>query len=258
MLVNNVNVLNTHTAVAIFTGDGADPECIAWETCFWEWWGAANPGELNFVYVDALQLQHGVDLQRIDNLKFWVQPGGDAYRQQLSLGTTGKANVLRFLHNRSGTLVATCAGWYAAARDYWWQGCHYCWPNLLGLYPTVEGSVSSVADFYTPPGHKMVAVSTGTRMLYYGGPTLGWRHTPRSSLQGRVVLTFTDHGVSERLPAAVVDGKNVFFSVHAEAFEGNAKCIDLSTAERVRNYQWRAEQINAAGGTRYAIPDSAL
>eukprot|EP00937_MAST-01D_sp_MAST-1D-sp2_P004788 g4788.t1 len=247
--------ITTNTSVALFTGNGAMADCIGWETHFWQWWATANPGELNIANVGSDAVQRSCELSKYPGLKFWVQPGGNAYDQQTSLGAAGKQNVLSFVGGGAGTLVATCAGWYVSASDYFWEGQHYSWPNTLGLYPTVEGSISDIIDFNTPPGYKMTGVSNGEQieqMIYFGGPTQGWHNTRKGAVQGKTLLTFTD--IAGDLPAAVQDGNKIFFSIHAEAYEGES-ITGLSTAQRLRNYKWRAQQINAAAGTNYKIPE---
>ena len=240
------------TNVAVFKGTGAMADCVGWETHFWSWWAGANTGKLNVQYLTNDDLQRGCELASYPALRMYVQPGGNAYDQQnTGIKASGKANIVDFV-GKQGMYIGTCAGWYVAADDYWWEGQHYSWPNVLGLYPTVEGSISDIIDFNTKPGYRMTKVSNGESMIYFGGPTRGWHNTPKS-VQGKTLLEFAEPAV-KGLPAAVQDGNKLFFSVHAEAFEGES-ITGLTTAQRLRNYKWRAQQINEAAGTHFAIPE---
>ena len=127
------------------------------------------------------------------------------------------------------------------------------WPNTLGIYPTLEGSITDIQDF-EPPGYAMTGTSdaAASRMIYFGGPTRGWKNTP-AAVQGRTILTFEGTKGAEGLPAAVIDGNKLLMSVHAEAYEGES-ITGLSTAQRIKNYKWRAAAINQAAGTDFAIP----
>jgi len=128
------------------------------------------------------------------------------------------------------------------------------WPNTLGIYPTLEGSITDIQDFDVPPGYAMTGTSdaAASRMIYFGGPTRGWKNTP-AAVQGRTILTFEGTKGAEGLPAAVIDGNKLLMSVHAEAYEGES-ITGLSTAQRIKNYKWRAAAINQAAGTDFAIP----
>jgi hypothetical protein len=88
----------------------------------------------------------------------YVQPGGDAYSQQNSIGDTGKANILKYIESKRGIYLGTCAGWFFASDGYYWEGVKYDWPNLLGKFPTTEGSIHEIATY---PNYAMTDTSSG-------------------------------------------------------------------------------------------------
>jgi len=121
--------IQNSTTVAVFKGTGAASDCVSWETHFWDWWGAANPGKLETVFLLNAQLQRECQLANYPNLRMYVQPGGNAYDQQhTGIKSTGKANILSFINKGKGhTYIGTCAGWFVTTKDYWWQGQHFRW-----------------------------------------------------------------------------------------------------------------------------------
>lgn len=251
------------TTVAYFAGHGATADCQNWEKNFFEWWARAEPRVV--VQRMTAAATKSCDLARYPNLKLWVQPGGNAYDQQKSLGPEGKASILKFLQGgNSSHYLGTCAGWFVASTDYWWQGTHYAWPETLGIFETVEGSITNIWDDEKPPGYTLTTVSTAAgaagshegsslTALYWGGPTRGWNATP-AGVTGSPLLTFSS--IPGHLPASVLDGRHLFFSVHLEAYEGHPSGVRLSTAQREQNYKFRAEQINQLTGEQWKIPHS--
>jgi hypothetical protein len=109
-----------------------------------------------------------------------------------------------------------------ASTDYWWEGKHYSWPDTLGIFETVEGSITNIWDDAKPPGYTLTSVNTtaaaagggggGSSLtaLYWGGPTRGWQHTPRGTGTAKPLLTFSS--IPGYLPASVIDGRHLFFS----------------------------------------------
>ena len=99
-----------------------------------------------------------------------------------------------------------------AARDYLWASA-YEGPGYFGfaiapplaLFPhTVEGSVVDIGDDQfgdasdTNVQYRLVNVSNGHRMLYYGGATFGWNgappyHEPRGAGDARGNVDTLDH-----------------------------------------------------------------
>ena len=91
------------------------------------------------------------------------------------------------------------------------------------------------------------------RVVYYGGPTVGWRKTGRDLPFGSEVLaTFADIS-GGACPAAVrVGRKLLLFSTHFEAYEGTFEKFEgkpvtiagLPQQEIDRNYEFRAAHIS--------------
>jgi len=250
--------LKDETTVAYYAGHGATSDCQDWEENFFTWWAKAEP-KVVYHRMTALNTEKDCDLSTYPNLKLWVQPGGDAYDQQTSMKAGGKENILKFIQRKNSSYLGTCAGYYLAATDYWWQGEHDAWPNMLGIFPTLEGSITSIWDYDKPPGYTLTeAASTSgdhnLTTLYWGGPTVGLQHTNKS-LPSDVSVHYTFGSIPGALPA-IVSFKNVLLSsVHLEAYEGHPT-IDLKPEERLANYIMRAKLINSVTGLSWKIPTS--
>ena len=139
----------------------------------------------------------------------------------------------------------------------WPDSGYWQYPALLGEFDAhVEGSITDIADEETAAGvfdgHALTRLSTGHHAIYYGGPTMGWKHTSESSMPAaaETLARFADvTNVTGSAPPAVVRmrerGKRLLlFSVHLEAFEG-VGVSELSTADRQANYALRAARILA-------------
>jgi hypothetical protein len=226
---------------------GVDPLSFGWITNFLDWWhiydSAVRPAFLN-----STNLTSDCNLSNYPNVVLYIQPGGDAYDQQSALGLAGKMNILTFL-DKGGAYVGICAGWYYAAKDYYWEGQYYNWTYLLGLVPTVEGSISTIADY---PAYNMTRMSNGLNMIYYGGPTWGWRQTPKETV-GTALMTFAS--IPGNLPAAVKLDKMLLLSVHPEAFEDYG-IYGLSRDARIANYKWLANAIDSLIGGQFTVPQA--
>lgn len=220
----------------------------SWLTHFLDWWKAQDPS-IKYVILDSSDVKTDCNLANYPKVKVYIQPGGDAYYQQRKLGTAGKTNINNYINSGKG-YVGICAGFYYTAGDYYWQGSYYNWPDLLGKYSTVEGSITDIADYDENPGYALTNVG-GFDMIYYGGPTIGWRQTP-SDYPGQALLTY--NAIPGNLPAAIKDNNMLLMSVHAEAYE-NDGITGLSTEQRIENYKWLANAINSAAGTNFSVPD---
>ena len=169
------------TQVAVYTdvAGGVGAGSANWERNFWAWWRALD-ARVEWVELAAADVAARCDLAAFAGLRLYAQPGGNAYDEQLGVTPAGTANIRRFLDARaSARYLGTCAGWYFAATDYWWQGVHYdaaAEPNLLGRFDaTVEGSITDLADYDGSPPYAVAGLDNGLEALYYGGPTRGWR-----------------------------------------------------------------------------------
>jgi hypothetical protein len=221
-----------------------------WMTHFFDWWKAQDPA-VDFVFLSATEAQACTNLvSTYPNLRMWVQPGGNAYDQQVALGATGKANINDFI-DKGGAYLGVCAGAYYAAPDYWWEGEHYAHPHLLGAYPrTMEGAISRIAPW---PGYAMTALDNGRNAIYYGGPTIGLQHTRLANLAGERTASFAS--IDGQLPAVIIYGNLLLTSVHLEAFEGD-ESAGLGTADRIENYKYLATLINRVARTNFEVPEA--
>ncbi len=221
----------------------------SWIAHFFDWWKTYD-ANIKYVFLDRNDVKTDCNLANYPNVKLYVQPGGNAYYQQNALGSTGRTKILSYLDSGRAYL-GICAGAFYAANDYYWQGSYYNWPNLLKRFPTVEGSITSIADYDANPGYALTSLDGGRfNMIYYGGPTRGWRNTPLT-FPGEQKLTFTS--IPRNLPASIKNGKMLLMSTHAEAFE-NDGISGLTTADRIENYKWLANSINDAAGTGFYVP----
>jgi hypothetical protein len=220
----------------------------SWMIHFLDWWEQQDPS-VNYVELDSRDVKSDCVLSNYPNLKLYIQPGGNAYYQQNKLGVEGKTNIKNFLNNDKA-YFGSCAGFYYAAGDYYWQGDYYNWPNLLGLYPTIEGSITDIADYDGNPGYALTTMSNGYEMIYYGGPTSGWRDTS-NIYPGSALLTLSD--IPNNLPGAIKNGKMLLTTVHPEAYE-NDGITGLTTSQRVENYKWLANSLNDVAGTNFYVP----
>ena len=238
--------IKSNTMIVIYEGSlsnyneswhvgGVDPLSYDWITFFFDWW-QSHGSTIKHVFLNSTNLRSDCRLSDYHNLKLYIQPGGDAFDQQTALGPAGKSNILDFL-GKGGSYIGICAGWYYAATDYYWMGTLYKWSDLLGKYPTVEGPISSIAEY---PAYNVTRMSNGLKMIYYGGPTRGWQQTPHDT-PGKVLLTYAS--MPSNLPAAVAAGQMLFLGVHPEAYE-NWGVSGLTTEQRIANYNWLANQIS--------------
>lgn len=197
-------------------------------------------------------------------------PGGNAYTYTQHLGAATKTKLRQFLAG-GGLYVGTCAGWFYASKGYYWEydtrwsdKGYWAYPSLLGAFDAdVEGSITEIADEETANGvfngHALAALSTGQHAIYYGGPTMGWKHTRESNLPSgfEVLARFSE--VTNSPPAIVRHAGStrvLLFSPHLEAFEG-VGVTELSTAQRRVNYALRRDRIAAEMAARRESPGPA-
>ncbi len=243
--------INSSTNVVIYGQTGAGgvgPVSLLWMKSFFDWWKSQDPS-LNYTVLSAANIKSDCQLMDYPNLKLYVQPGGTAYDQQKELGPAGKSNILGFI-NSGKAYYGVCAGFYYAATDYYWEGAYSNPPYLLGKFPTVEGSITTIADYDVPPGYTMTSLSNGNNVVYSGGPTRGWNQTP-SAFPGTEVAYFT--AIPGQLPAIIIDGNMLLATVHLEAYE-NDGITGLTTEERTENYKWLANMLNTVANTSFYVP----
>jgi glutamine amidotransferase-like uncharacterized protein len=247
--------IQSDTNIVVYTDTGAGgigTSSKSWMQHFFGWWQSADPN-IKWVEIESASLlkNNVCDLGSYPNIKLYVQPGGDAYKQQNSLSSGGRANILDYLDNHNGAYLGTCAGFYYVANDYYWQDQYYAWPNMLQRYPTLEGSIREIADYDARTPYTVTSLSNGLNAIYYGGPTRNYEVT-NASFPGVVLAEY--NALPERhMPAAIKYGKMLLTSVHFEAYE-NDGISGLSTADREQNYKYLAQQINDVAGTNFIVP----
>lgn len=252
---------DTDIVVYVETGNGGVWDVnVTWFQTFLDWWKSYNP-EMNYVMLNAQDVTNNCVLSSYPNLKLYIQPGGDAYKMQKTLRQNGKDNIVNYL-NDGGAYVGVCAGFYYAATDYYWQDGYYDWSYLLGLFPTVEGSIVEIQDFDVPPGYAITGVIDNVdnqklQMVYYGGPTRGYVYTPATH-PGSKILTFDVEPNGNSILAGVIDGKKLLLTVHPEAVE-DIYIQGLTYEQRLENHKWLANRINEVSGMSFFVPayDSA-
>ena len=252
-------ILRPSTKVAVFvdTIAGTGKYSAQWENKFWSWWAANSTAAPTHQFVDLVELSacSSSELLAAGTL---VVPGGNAYVYTQHLGAAGKMKILDFLRG-GGLYVGTCAGWYYASRGYYWEYDTW-WPDKgLWQYPTLlgafdaltEGSITDIADEESSSGvfngHALTRLVSGHHAIYYGGPTLGWRHTTQASKPAGTEVLERFAALPGAPPAAVRlrrPHRLLLFSVHLEAFEGIG-VSELSIAQREANYALRADRIAA-------------
>lgn len=223
----------------------------SWVIHFLDWWKLQD-SRIKYVILDSSDIKTDCNLASYPNVKVYIQPGGNAYNQQNKLGSLGKTNINNYINSGKG-YVGICAGFYYTAGDYYWQGDYYNWPDLLGKYPTVEGSITNIADYDENPGYALTSVGN-YNMIYYGGPTRGWQNTA-SDYPGQALLTY--NAIPGNLPASIQYNNMLLMSVHAEAYE-NDGISGLTTEQRTNNYVWFANAINSVSGTNFNVPVQAV
>jgi glutamine amidotransferase-like uncharacterized protein len=252
--------IDAGTDVVIYHGAGPTSECKQWESDFYQWLG------LKVATLTAAQMKNSECGGRMAEfgVKIFAMPGGNAYNTQRSIQDTGKSNILKFIDN-GGLYVGTCAGFYLVAESYWWQdgeqgGGEFNWPNLLGRFPEVEGSITDIWDDSVSPGYKLTSIDNGLHAIYWGGPTRGWHRTSESGTPGSVLARYSDVPGAP-LAAVHVNNKShgnlLLFSAHFEAEDGiGIKNTGLTSDMQLANWQYRAEQITAAAGLNIVTPSS--
>ena len=65
-------------------------------------WRKSYDRAVQYVFLNSINLITDCELSDYSNVRLYIQPGGDAYAQQFSLGAAGKANILSFLDKMSG------------------------------------------------------------------------------------------------------------------------------------------------------------
>ncbi|CAM9977709.1 unnamed protein product, partial [Ectocarpus fasciculatus] len=263
------------TRVVYSTVNGVGSGSKIWIADFLEWWNTFDTN-VEFVALSARDLQVHCDLQAFPNLRVYINPGGDAYMQLSSLGVAGTDNIKAFVHRdqrNPSAYVGICAGTYLAAHDYIWetmyQGADYydfATNPPMSLFPhTVEGSIFDINDdqFGDQSGSKfrVVNVSNGHHMLYYGGSTFGYNGVPDYADPQSPEYDEDIEGSVNFNVGAWRYGNLLLSSVHPEA----SNCTDhedvdcppagtLPMARIWQNWAWLSTYINEVSQSSFLIP----
>ena len=282
--------LRADTTVVYSLAKGVGGASKIWvEDLLW-WWSRADHS-LRYQSLSETDIKN-CDLAAARGLKLFINPGGDAYGQLSALGAAGTQHVKAFVERgRQGGAASAyagfCAGGYVAASAYLWETLfegpgYYNFKKdpPLAVFPhAVEGSLVDIGDdqYGDQFGSKarLVNVSNGHQMLYYGGSSFGWNGvadllnpaSPEYDAEVKGLLFYEDfYGFRTfNLPAAW-SYKNLFISsIHAEADNCTVVPSDPDTADCVpagtiphdmilANRAWLAKHLNAVAGTNYTIP----
>eukprot|EP01035_Chromulina_nebulosa_P018093 gene18093-23742_t len=253
------------------------------------WWWKSYDSSISYIGLTASQLQ-SCDLSSYPNLRVYINPGGDAYNQLSSLGTKGTANIKAFVQRdqtNPSAYVGFCAGGYIAAHDYLWETMYegpgyynYASNPPLSLFPhTVEGSIFDINDDQFGDQYnskfRLVNVSNGHQMLYYGGSTFGYNGVedytnPSSSHYDskiEVLVYYSDfYGYnSVNIPAVWKYGNVLLTSVHPEADNCTTKQDSdcpaegtISTENILQNRAWLCTYVNTVSNSSFAVPSVSL
>jgi len=295
--------LRDDTSIVYSLATGVGPGSRIWVQDFLWWWAQANtlPNGTSLLKYQALD-EAGIQnckLSQFSNLRLFINPGGNAYDQLTALGETGVQNVRDFVWRSAGQqsesdtngtaapqsgYAGFCAGGYMAAHDFIWESMYegvdyYNFrkdPPFNFVPHTVEGSLVDLTDdqFGDQFGYqyRLVNVSNGHQMFYYGGSSFGYNgapavHEPASPDYDplmEVVLYYTDfYGhLTFNLPAAWKYRNAFLTSIHAEA--DNCSVYDCPTEGSIpvnnilQNRAWLAEHLNNISGLSYKIPTVPL
>ena len=93
---------------------------------------------------------------------------------------------------------------------------------MLGIFPTLEGSITTIWNDATPPGYALTqaaSVVEGQNLtaLYWGGPTRGFKHTNKT-LPSDVTVHYNFASIPDELPAVVSFDNVLLSSIHLEAY----------------------------------------
>lgn len=255
-----------------------------WMKNFLTWWQSQDPS-IKFIGRSPTQIQTD-DYVDCPSLRLFIQPGGNTYSSLSNLGTKGAATIKNFVNRpqtNPSSYAGFCAGGYMAAYDYIWETFYegpsyfqsYNVPAPLGFMPhTVEGSLFDIGDdqfgsYDTKTRYRMVNISNGHQMVYYGGSTVGYNgvpgyadpSSPQYDPKMKPLIYFTDfYGFnSVNIPAAWLYTSNILMtSVHPEA--DSSVCVDclatgtIPSAVSTRNWQWLCHYLNQITQSSFNCP----
>lgn len=280
---------NTNIVYSMVNGVG--PASIRWVQDFLWWWKSYDDS-INYIGLNEADFQN-CRFTDYPNLRIYVNPGGDAYDQLGALTAVGTSNIIDFINRdqmHPSSYVGFCAGTYIASHDYIWETLYegvdyynYTYNPPMSLFPhMVEGSIVDIGDdqFGDKFGfkHRLVNVSNGHQMLYYGGSTFGYNgavdytnpNSPYYDPEIEVVVYYSDfYGYnSVNIPAAWRYKSNMLLtSVHPEAdncthIEGSPNVANdcpppgtIPVDIVLQNRAWLATYMNKVSQSNFFIPE---
>lgn len=167
----NVPSSNENIIIALYSGSGADGECVQATRKMFEWMN----------YTVALIDAEYINNKGLANFSILCVPGGNMYQYAQDISSSGKENVKNFVRNGGG-YIGICGGAYFASEKVVWRGTQL--PMIpLGIFSgKAEGPNNEIVPY---PDYNMCRVNimdsahpitesepSSTWMLYYWGPAL--------------------------------------------------------------------------------------
>lgn len=131
--------ISADTDVAVYVGGGIGTNSRLWTEALLHFWqtGHRAPGEevllnpqgasnwsgdeqINYVTLTLAEFE-ACGASDLQNLSFFIMPGGSAYEIQYNLGQNGKELLTAYLDS-GGNYLGICAGGYYAMKGYYWKG----------------------------------------------------------------------------------------------------------------------------------------
>ena len=180
--------ISADTDVAVYVGGGIGANSRLWTEALLHFWQTGhrapdeavslNPNgtstwsgdeQINYVTLTLAEFE-ACGPSDLQNLSFFIMPGGSAYEIQYNLGQSGKELLTAYLDS-GGNYLGICAGGYYAMRGYYWKGddgapTDHC-RNQFCRYET-NGTFSfdpGTADFTR---HEWGGTSYHANLLAYG------------------------------------------------------------------------------------------
>ncbi len=168
---SNEQVKTIETDAAIYSGNGADRDCITASKNMFEWMGYS---------VELIKADY-INNQSLDNIKILCFPGGDMYEYSTDISSNGKNKIKNFL-TKGGAYIGICGGAYFTGKKVYWRGSQLQM-TPLGIFPgTTRGPIDEIVPY---PYYNMCELdifdgshaitgemSSSAWMLYYWGPVL--------------------------------------------------------------------------------------
>jgi glutamine amidotransferase-like uncharacterized protein len=125
-----------HSDIAIYTGEGADDDCITATRCMLEWAGY-SVSDVSASYINS----HG-----LEGFRLLCIPGGNMYQYALDISPAGKQKIRDFVET-GGAYIGICGGANFAGERVYWQG-NLLQMEALAMFPgATRGPVDEIAPY---------------------------------------------------------------------------------------------------------------